>query len=276
MLENLKRIYYQETTAERAQRMIPAAMYGALVATMYTFTISLVNVYTFPKLPLGMDWGRFFGMWIGFSIGLACFGAVAAWFTEEPAGIVGGGILFTVILAIVFLFFTGTQNSTATMQSLITSMPLVGANILGAWGFRWAAHRHLAIQHDTEPGLRRKQMTNHVLLIMLIGLVPGALGRMDLPSEQTIGRLHELLQAAPNDSSVWRQLPLKQVPNLQEHFGVDYLLYPRQSVLSAGALEVTIRFADGYTVTCHLPVSSGLNFITECNEGEEFQQANSK
>ena len=273
MLENLKRIYNQETMAERGQRMIPAALYGALAATAYTFAISFVNVYTFPNLPLGMDWGRFFSMWIGFSLGLALFGAIAAWFTEEPAGIVGGGVVLTIIMAIGFLFISGNQNSTLAAQSLITTLPLVGANMLGAWGLRWAAHRHLAIQHDTEPVLRRKQMTRHVLLLTLIGLVPGLLGRMDLPSEQTIGRLHELLQAAPDDPRVWFQLPLRQVPNLQEHFGVEYLLYPRQSDLSAGSQEVTVRFADGYTITCQLPVSSGLNFITECSEGDEFQQA---
>ena len=273
MLDNLKRIYNQETMAERGQRMIPAALYGALAATTYTFAISFVNVYTFPNLPLGMDWGRFFSMWIGFSLGLALFGAIAAWFTEEPAGIVGGGVVFTTIMAIGFLFMSGNQTSTLAAQSLITAIPLVGANMLGAWGLRWAAHRHLAIRHDTEPALRRKQMPRHVLLIALIGLVPGLLGRMDLPSAQTLGGLHELLQAAPDDPGVWSQLPLRQVPNLQEHFGVDYLLYPRQSDVSAGALDVTIRFADGYSITCHLPVSSGVNFITECNEGDEFQRA---
>lgn len=276
MLENLKRIYEQETFAERAQRMFPAAMYGALATSAYTIALTLVNVYTFPNLPIGLDWGRFLGMWIGFSLGLAVFGAVAAWFTEEPAGIVGGGILFTIILAIVFLVFSGAQNSTVTMQSLIAAIPFVGANMLGAWALRWAAHRHISILHDTEAGLRRKQITRHVLLIAFIGMIPGLMTRMDLPSEQTLGHLHELLQAAPNDSSVWPQLPLRQVPNLEEHFGVDYVFYPRQSTLSAGALEVTVRFADGFTMTCHLPVSSGLSFITECNEGEEFQQVDSQ
>lgn len=271
MIENLKRIYEQETSAERAQRMIPAAAYGALAATVYTLTLSFVNVYTFPNLPLGMEWGRLFSLWIGLTIGFALFGAIAAWFTEEYAGIVGGGIVFTIILAFVFLVVSGARNSTATMQSLITALPLVGVSMLGAWGLRWAAHRHIAIQHETDADQRRKQLMKHILIVILIGLVPGILNRMDLPSEQTIGGLHELLQAAPGDPSVWPQLPIKQVPALQDHLGVDYTLYARQSALSAGALEVTVRFADGFTMTCHLPVSNGLNFITECNEGEEFQ-----
>ena len=107
--------------------------------------------------------------------------------------------------------------------------------------------------------------------MILIGLIPGVLGRMDLPSEQTIGQLHELLQAAPSDPSVLPRLPLKQVPALQNHFGVGYLLYPRQSTQSVGTLDVTVRFKDGFTMTCSMPVSSGMSFITQCNEGDEVQ-----
>ena len=270
-LENLKKFFQEETQAERGQRMLPAAGYGALVATTYTLTHSFINVYTFPNLPLGMDWARMLGMWIGFSVAFILFGAVAAWFTEEYTGIVGGGIIFTVLLAIVFLFSSRTQNSTLTMQSIITALPLVGVCMLGAWGLRWAAHRHLAIRRDEKPNLRHKLLARHVLTIILVGLIPGILGRMDLPAEQTLNQLHELLQAAPNDTSVWPRLPLKQVPALQDHFGVDYVLYPRQSALSVGALDVTIQFADGYIMTCFLPVSTGSNFITQCNEGDEIK-----
>jgi hypothetical protein len=70
---------------------------------------------------------------------------------------------------------------------------------------------------------------------------------------------------------VWPRLPLKKVPSLQEHFGVDYVFYPRQSSRMVGALDVTVRFADGYVLTCLLPVSSGTSFITDCSEGGTFQ-----
>lgn len=271
MLENLKKVYYQETPAERSQRMIPAAAYGALVATAYVLTLSLVNVYTFPDLPLGMDWARVLAMWIGLALVLALFGGVASWFTEEYAGIVGGALIFTALLAIWYLLSSAIQNSTSTAQSLITTLPLVGVNLLGAWALRWAAHRHLAISHEKDPIVRRKQLTRHILTILLIGTIPGILGRMDPPVEQAVSGLHELLQAAPNDPSVWPRLPLKQVPSLQDHFGVDYQLYPRQSALTVSALDVTVRFTDGYTMTCYLPISGGLNFINQCNEGTEIK-----
>jgi uncharacterized membrane protein YidH (DUF202 family) len=271
ILDNLKRNYQQETLAERRQRMIPAAAFGALIVTAYLFTFNLVNVYTFPTLPLGMDWERLFVMWIQFAVAFAVFGAIAAWFTEEYQGIVGGGIIVTALLAIAFLFSSSSQNSAVTLQSIIMALPLLGVSMLAAWGLRWAANRYQDIKRDEKPASRRKRLTKHVLTLVLIGLVPGILMRMDLPSLQTIGQLHELLQAAPNDRAVWPQLPLERVPALQDHFGVDYVIYARQSPRSAGALDVTVRFSDGFIMSCFLPIESGTNFITHCNEGEAVE-----
>jgi hypothetical protein len=268
MIENLKQIYQQETPAERSQRMIPAAAYGALIATAYVWALALVNVFTFPELPLGVDWLRVLGMWIGLSTGFAFFGAVAAWFTEEYAGIVGGGLIFTALLAIWFLLTARVQNSTITAQSIITTLPLAGVNMLGAWALRWAAKRYLAIKQEKDPGQQRRQLIKHSALILLMGLVPGLFGRMDTPAQRTLGQLHELLQAAPNDPSVWPRLPLRQVPALQDHFGVDYVFYARPSAAAVSTLDVTVKFDDGYLMTCQLPVSTSVSFITDCKEGK--------
>lgn len=268
MLENLKRIYKQETTAERSQRMIPAAVFGALVATAYVWALSLVNVFSFPELPLGIDWLRAIGMWVGLGLAFAFFGALAAWFTEEYGGIVGGGLIFTALLTIWFLISSRVQDSTITAQSIITTLPLVGVNMLAAWGFRWAARRYLAIQNESNPGARRRQMLQHIAIIVLTGLVPGFFGRMDTPAQRTLGQLHELLQAAPNDPSVWPRLPLRQVPSLQDHFGVDYEFYAHNSDTAVSTLDVAVKFDDGYLMTCQLPVSTAVNFITECKEGD--------
>jgi hypothetical protein len=271
MLENLKKFFQQESLSRRSERMVPAAAYGALVATIYTLTLSLVNVYTFPKLPLGVDWVRLLGVWIGLSAAFALCGVIAGWFTEEYEGIVGGGVIITVLLVIIFLITSTIRTSTSTAQSIVTTLPLIGVAMLGAWGLRWVARRHSEILHKEKPELRKKLLTRHILMVALIGFIPGVLGRMDSPAEHTISQLHELLQAAPSDPSALPRLPLKQVPALKDHFGVDYLLYPRQSTQSVGTLDVTVRFKDEFTMTCALPVSSGMSFITQCNEGDEAQ-----
>ena len=271
MLENLKKFFQQESLSRRSERMVPAAVYGALVATIYTLTLSLVNVYTFPKLPLGMDWARVLGIWFGLGVAFASCGVIAGWFTEEYEGIVGGGVIITVLLVIIFLISSNISTSTSTAQTIVTTLPLIGVAMLAAWGLRWVARRHSEIMKKEKPELRKKLLTRHILMVALIGFVPGILGRMDSPAEHTISQLHELLQAAPSDPSVLPRLPLKQVPALKDHFGVDYLLYVRQSKLSVGTLDVTVRFKDGFTMTCSLPVSNGMSFITQCNEGNEMQ-----
>jgi hypothetical protein len=271
MIENLKRVYAQETLAERNQRMIPAAAFGALIATAYVWALSLVNVYTFANLTLGIDWLRVIGMWLGLTLALTLFGAISAWFTEEYAGVVAGALIFTGLIAIWFLLSASVHNSTVTMQSIISVLPLVGVNMLAALGLRWAARRYVAIQQEQDASSRRKHLIQHIAIILFVGLFPGLIGRMDSPQEQTIRQLHELLQAAPRDQSLWSRLPLKQVPTLKDHFGVKYRIYAHQSATSVGSLAVTVRFTDGFVMTCDLPVSTQIKFITQCNEGDQVQ-----
>lgn len=270
MTTMLNRIFNEETLSQRKERMIPAAIYGALIGATYTLTLSFINVYTFPKLPLGMDWVYTLTRCFEFSVALALIGAIATWFTEGYEGVVGGGVIVTLLMILVVLVSSNNRDSTVTMQSLITALPLVGVNVLAAWGLRWAAQRHLDITRDEKAELRRKNLTRHVMLILLVGLIPGVLGRMGVSTEQTLKHVNELLQAAPADPSVLPRLPLKQVPALREHIGVSYLLYARPSMLSVGNLDVVVRFADGFSMTCVLPIPGG-PFITNCSEGDQMK-----
>ena len=270
MIKLLNRIFKEETFSQRKERMIPAAVYGALIGATYTLTLSLINVYTFPKLPLGMDWAFTLTRCLEFSAALALIGAIATWFTEGYEGIVGGGVIVTLLMIIVVVISSNDRNSTTTLQSVITTLPLVGVNGLAAWGLRWSAIRHLDITRHEKQELRRKDLIRHITILLLVGLVPGVFGRMDTSAQQTLSQVNELLQAAPNDPSILPRLPLKRVPTLQEHFGVSYLLYARPSMLSVGDLNVTVRFADGFNMTCVLPIPSR-SFITDCSEGNQLK-----
>ena len=270
MIENWKRILQQESPEERRRRMIPTVIYGALIATTYVWAFYMINIYAFPNLPLGLDWLRLISTWLGLALAFALFGAIATWFTEEYQGIVGGALIFTVLLAVWFLISARTPDSTVTAQSIITTLPLIGVNMLGAWGLRWAAHRHIAIEHEKDARAKQKQRVQFIGIILLVGLLPGLFGRMDRPAESVLNQLHELLQSAPTDPSVLPRLPLRQVPALRDHFGVDYVIYAQQSNLSVGAMDVTVRFRDGYVMSCHLPIATEIQFITTCSEGDRY------
>jgi len=267
IFEKLKMHMEQESLSQRGERMLPAAMYGALVATAYVLAGALVNVITFPNLPLGFDWVHILAMCAGIGSAFALAGVIAGWFSEEYIGIVAGGAIITALLAIVFLFQMGAQNSALTMQSVLMAVPLIGINMAFAAALRWVARRHLEIVQKEAAETRSKRLAGHILLVLLVGLVFGILGRMDLPAEKTLTQFHQFLQAAPNDPSVWVQLPVKQVPSLPEHFGVDYVFYARQSQIALGALDLTVRFADGFSLNCVLP-AGGSSFFTDCREGK--------
>lgn len=267
ILEKVKVSLQQESLPIRRERMLPAAMYGALVATAYTLAGALVNVYSFPNLPLGFDWLRIFGLCIGISTGFALAGCIAGWFSDEYYGIVAGGAIITTLLAIAFLLQLNMRNSAPTILSVLMAVPLFGVNMLAAGTLRWIARRHLEIVHKGSAETRPKQLTRHVLQILLVGIFIGILGRMDLSSEKTLSQFHQFLQAAPNDPSSWTHLPVKQVPSLPEHFGVDYIFYVHPSEFALGTLDVKVQFADGFRMNCTLPVDSS-SFFTDCHEAE--------
>ncbi|HEX7542022.1 MAG TPA: hypothetical protein VF352_07815 [Anaerolineales bacterium] len=92
--------YRQETLAERGKRMAPGVMYGAIASTVYVLVSSIINVIFFPGLHLGVDWISLLTHWIEFSLALALAGGIVGWFTEDYMGIVGGGVVLTILLLV--------------------------------------------------------------------------------------------------------------------------------------------------------------------------------
>jgi hypothetical protein len=50
------------------------------------------------------------------------------------------------------------------------------------------------------------------------------------------------------DPSLDVRFPIAKVPALKNHFGMSYKLLARVSVFKAGALDIIIRFEDGYAM----------------------------
>ena len=61
--QEIVRFYRQETFAERSLRMVPGALYGTLVATVFVLASSVINILFFPGQHLGVDWIRFLIQW---------------------------------------------------------------------------------------------------------------------------------------------------------------------------------------------------------------------
>jgi hypothetical protein len=271
--ETIIKSYRQETLAERGKRMVPGAMYGVIAATVYVLVSSIINIIFFPDLHLAVDWISLMTHWIVFGIALALAGALVGWFTEEYMGIVGGGVVLTILLLVWNLVASlmGGGSATLTVQSFITALPLVGVGILLAWAIRMAINRHLHIKQQETPEVRRKLFVQLTVIVFLVGLIPGVFSRFDLSAEYAIRTLNESLQNVATDPSLEVRFPIAKVPALKDHFGKDYSLYARPSASAAGALDITIRFEGGYTVTCLVETTSGYaTFIQVCNEGAKI------
>jgi hypothetical protein len=217
-----------------------------------------------------VDWISLLIRWLEFGIALALAGVIVGWFTEEYMGIVGGGVVLTILILVGNLIASlfGNGSTTLTVQSFFTALPLVGVCIILAWAIRVAINRHLHIKQQETPRIRRKLLMQLVVIVILVGLIPGVFSRFGLPSEYAIRNLNESLQSTTTYPPLEVRFPLTKVPALKDHIGMDYKLYPRTSSETAGALDISIRFMDGYTITCIVPTeSSSALYIEKCNEG---------
>jgi hypothetical protein len=268
-----KRILYslqEETVVERSARIIPGALFGVFAASVYILTLFLINVVTIPGLHLSIDWANLLTYWIGFGLGLGLSGAIVGWFTEDYAGVVSGGIVITLILLIgnLVISLLSGRNAGLLFQSVVTAIPLIGGAILLAGGLRFVIKRQLQITENKDPGQRRKLMTSLIGIVFLVSFLPGAVSRYDTSAVDVFKALNTGLQKGGTDPNYAARFSLTQLPGLPKHFGTEYKIYTRISVLSAGSLDISVRFNDGYTFACVVPTDNGEEtFFTTCNEG---------
>ncbi|KAF0111193.1 MAG: hypothetical protein FD147_1131 [Chloroflexi bacterium] len=265
--------YNQESLPARLERVKRGAIFGVFGATVYVAISSTVNLFSFPSLHLAIDWPSFFTFWLGMCLAMAAAGAIAGWPTEEYVGIVGGGVLMTLLILIAntILFFTSHGGEQSYIQVLVTTLPLVVFGVLLSWGFRWSINRHLYITKEETPRLQRKLYIQLFSIIFFAGLVPGIFGRYDLSIVTALTALNDHLDSTDPVAFSKVRFPESIAQTIETHYGSNYVLMPRQSSFSIGALDVTIKFDDGYIVTCIVPTDgSQYLFIPFCSEGRKI------
>jgi hypothetical protein len=263
----------EETPAERSARMLPGALYGVFVATVYILSLFTINVLTIPGMHLAIDWAHLFIYWIGFSLGLALSGAIVGWFTEDYAGVVSGGIIMTLLLLIgnLLISLINGENASLLFQSVVTAVPLVGGAVLIAGGLRFVIKRHLQNAQTRDSRQRRKLVANLIGIVFLVSFIPGFLSRYDTTSIKVLRALNTALQRGGTDPLQASRFSATQLPGLKDHFGTDFKVYPRISILAAGSLDISVRFNDGYVFTCVVPTDAGEEtFFTTCAEIDKF------
>ena len=223
--------FREESLHERSERMLPAAVMGALAGTAYVLTLSTINMLSLPTLQLSLDWGRMLGNMVIYDLALALVGAIAGWFTEDPAGAIGGGIVSLVLYLLInwlMIRFTGASPA-RTVQLLITALPLLLGAMLLCGVFRFAVGRYVRLM-QTQPGRKRSfRLAGMIVLVILVGIMPGSFAHFDQNSQNVIMAMDQRLQQAASDPNLKVQFPLAEFPALQSHFGMHFVLSPRPS-----------------------------------------------
>jgi hypothetical protein len=268
----ITRYLHQETPAERRKRMLPGAVYSATAIIVYLIVSSLINVIIFRDLHLAVDWIGLVLRCLEFGLIMAAAGAIVGWFTETQEGIVWGGVVLAVLILIGNMAassFSGRGASLLGQSIIIVILPLVGAGILLAGAIRMAINRHVKVNQQQDPQIKRKLSIQLVALVCLVGLVVGVLSLFGNTSLNAVHSMNSSLQNYASDPLIEQRFPYEKLPGLKAHLGMGYSLYARTAYTTADSLEITIRFADGYTVSCVVPLMGNNEqmLLNTCNEG---------
>jgi hypothetical protein len=262
--------FREETLNDRSERMLPGVIIGIIAGTAYVLISSTINVISLPALHLSLDWSRMLTNLVKYDMVLALVGAIAGWFTDDYMGAIGGGIVTMLLYLIInwIIFRVKGSNPERIVNLLITFLPLLVGAMLLCGVFRYAVSRYLCVV-QTEPSKKRAgQMAGLIAIAIIAGMLPGLFSRFDQNAQKVVLTMDERLQAVVSDPTLMAQFPLAEFPALQGHFGMHFVLYPRASASVASALDVTIRYDDGYAITCLVPTDDPyVQYFKRCFPG---------
>lgn len=266
--------YEQESLPSRLERVKLGVLFGVLGTTAYIISSTLINPISFPNIPIGVDWLSLIGYWLLLSFALSLAGAIAGWATADHVGVVGGGTMMGLLILLVntISYLASPQPRDSYFNILVTTVPLIAVAVLIALVFRWAINRQINNLKEEDLQLRKKQSQKMLSTMIVIGLVLGIFARYDRSITDSLVVLDSRLQVAGEDPSSTVRFPEAITPSVSQHFGTQYQYILHRTNTSIGAVDVTIRFKDGYMLTCLIPTDSSLFLVIPfCKEGPRLQ-----
>jgi hypothetical protein len=272
--EYFEREFDQETPQARMVRVQYGIFIGVVGALVYALVSATVNVISYPALHLTVNWGSAITSWVGMSLAFALAGFIVGWPTEEVKAIVGGGVTLTFVLLLsnTIAFIVGNTGGVSYFQVLISSLPMVGICVLAALALRQGINRIAGGRDEDDKGARHKRFFKIIGLVVLLGIIGGFFNRLDLTPVTMLDALNKRLQSTDITSASMVKFPENVLADVQSHYGEDYRIYIRSAQATVGALDVTIQFNSGYTITCQIPTASGSYvFMDKCSEGNRVK-----
>ena len=278
MIQRMRNYFEREFDQEPPQTRMVRVRYGIFIgvvgALVYALVAATVNVISYPGLHLTVNWGNAITTWVVVSLALGLAGFIVGWPTEEVKAIVGGGVTltFVLLLANTIAFLIGNTGGVSYFQVLVSSLPMVGVCVLAALALRQGIHKIEGAKDEENKAARHKRFFKIIGLVVLIGIIGGFFNRLDNTPVTMLDALNKRLQSTDIASASMVKFPENVLAEVQSHYGEDYRIYVRSAKATVGALDVTIKFYSGYTITCQIPTSTGSYvFMDKCSEGNRIK-----
>ena len=145
------------------------------------------------------------------------------------------------------------------------SLPFTAMMTPLAYLFFWLTRRF--IQALSENGWARGRIFFvNLLVIIVLGAIPGLYAKMDASAERGVRLVHDILQDAAQASSLDAvHNALLKTDGLAEHKDQPYTLSQAPSVYSTVGVDVVAHYEDGYTIFCTVILYPGSDpFISPC------------
>jgi len=278
MLNKIKEFFVkdwqEETFEQRWPRIKYGLIFGVVGALFYAVVAATINIISYPELHLTVNWTSAINIWVTVSLALVIAGFIVGWPTEEVKAIVGGGVTLTFLLLVINTIMFISQNVTnqSYFQVLVASLPMVGVIVLLALALRQGINKAAAAEKEESKPKKRNSLVKIFSIVIALGTIGGLFSRFDGSAVTMLESLNERLQTADTSGTTKVEFPSNVLQDVQSHYGQEFGLYIRSATGTIGALDVTISFADGYTLTCQIPTVSGSYvFIDACSEGNRVR-----
>lgn len=235
---------------ERKQRVIFAALSGFASGTIASILLNFINVWLYPDLPIYFEWTTVFLSWLLWAGLGAVLAGLAALSSEGWTSILLSAFAMTVTI-LMLNFVQGMTNFFLNLLILLgLAIPFTAIMTPLAYVFFWLARRFVHASVEDAP-TRRKIFALNIIIIVILGLLPGIYGKMNTRAEQGVYIVHGILQDAAQASSPDDyHVALLKAEGFTEHKNQDYKLSQVPSVYSTVGIDVTAHYEDGYTLLC--------------------------
>jgi MFS family permease len=242
---------------ETKKRVFFGALSGFIAGTIAALVSSFINTWVFPDLPLYLYWPAIFYAWVLWAILGGMLAGLSAFSAEGWASVLlsAVGMAFTILLLNIMQSSEGTLLKAVSLFGLL--FPVAAMMSPLAFIFFWLARRFVGIVSATG-WTRIKVILVNTIVILVIGVIPGAYARMNENTEKAVRIIHGMLQdAAKASSSEALNKAFAKTEGFAEHKGQPYALSQSPSVYSTVGVDVIAHYEDGYTIVCTVVMYPG-------------------